>query len=238
MDAPPPIRQKWPRSKPRPADARPFGRLIQAAPRACILTGLILALALAGQVALHELAAARLQSAAQALGRGVDQSESTVTRWLALCGRRCPAQADEGAAAAYAELAAAFPARRERLLAQAEQTANLGLRRNPLSAEGWARLGMIRAARAGGRATPGVLRALRQSYAAAPYHRGAAQWRVSFCAAHWDEVTPQLRLAALAELAWLDTIDNGAAFAVRGRIEDPFVRELFEIRLLARRQPR
>ena len=208
---------------------RRWGRL---ASRAFVVASLVLALGFGAWVGVREFAANRLETAALWAAGGLD-AEPSVTAALRLCGPVCPARAYEAASEAYVQLARRSSGHeRAVLLAHARNMAEQGLARSPLSAEGWARLALIHAQEAGGRATPAAIEALKRSYAAAPYSRGSAKWRIAFCAAHWGEVTPALRAAALAEMTWLGKLNGGEAYDFITQIDDPFIRQLFEIRVL------
>jgi hypothetical protein len=212
-----------------------LGRLSHALPKAFILFCLAGALVFAGWVSVRELAADRLEAVAQdiALHRSSRVDDPRIARWLQFCGADCPSRSYEAAAAA--DVALAFNAHgpvRDALLAQAERTTRQGLRRTPVSSEAWARLALILSERAGGAATPAVQQALQTSYDAAPYQKAAAQWRIAFCADHWPQITPALRKAALAEHEWLSRVDWGSAERLRAGIENPFLRDLFELELV------
>ena len=198
-----------------------------------MIISLCLGLGLAGWVTFREYVADRIEAVALGSGRGGAADEAEVGRWLALCGAVCPARAHEAASQAYVRLALqSTGAARASRLTLARTAAEAGLRRNPLSSEAWARLALIGSQQAGGQATPVAIADLERSYGAAPFSRGASAWRIQFCANHWAALTPSLRKAALAEMTWLGEIKGGDAYRLLTEIRDPFVRQLFEIRVL------
>ena len=200
--------------------------------RVLLVTALGGALVYSGWIAKREWAAERIETVARGLVGGVGPQDASVRldRWLALCAADCPARGTEAAAAAKAALAArAKGAGRAQLYEEALTLTRTALKRNPISAEGWARLAMIRSEQADGRLTPEVADALRTSYSAAPFSRGAAVWRISFCASHWHGLDSGLRRHAVDELVWLSSIDRSLADAVVERVGNPAAKFAFEL---------
>jgi hypothetical protein len=190
------------------------------------------ALIYSGWIAKREWAAEQIEAAANrvAVGGATDQASADLDRWLALCGADCPARGAEAAAAAKAALAArAQGARRAELYDEALALTHAALKRNPISAEGWARLAMILSEMRGGALTPEIARALRTSYSAAPFSRGAAVWRIGFCGSHWSDLAPDLRRHAVDELTWLSRIDPSLVREVIDRTGDPAAKFTFEL---------
>jgi hypothetical protein len=185
-------------------------------------------------VSWREYAAERLEHIAFNLiaGFATGDTPEDLDHWLSHCGPHCPARGVEAAAAAKAALAEknAGPVRAA-LYAQAEILTRRALARSPLSAEGWARLAMILSARAGDRATPDALQALRDSYAAGAFSRGAAVWRIGFCGAHWTSLDADLRRHASEELVWLAGVDPSLADAVAAQARDPAARFALQLAL-------
>lgn len=72
--------------------------------------------------------------------------------------------------------------------------------------------------------TPGrdtaLLETFRQSYAAEPFNREAAVWRVAFAAAHWPQLDDATRRAALQEADLADGIDAETARSVAAAMLD------------------
>jgi hypothetical protein len=157
---------------------------------------------------------------------------------ILLCGQSCPARGLEAASAGKAALAEhATGARRVGLNLEAAQLTRAALRRNPLSAESWARLSMILSNAADGALTPEALEALAASYRAAPFSRGAAAWRIEFCGRHWAELDANFRRRAADELGWLARIDLPLATALFERTGDPAARFVFALQLESSRSP-
>jgi hypothetical protein len=215
----------------------PYDRLMLGGAVAAVALGLVFT----GWVAWREYAAQRLERMSFSLiaGFATGEKPADLDRWVALCGAQCPARGIEAAAAAKAALAgkAAGPARAA-LYADAEMLTRRGLARSPLSAEGWARLALILSAQAGDRATPAVLEALRTSYAAGAFSRGAAVWRIGFCGAHWTGLDAGLRQRASEELVWLAQVDPSLADAVAAQVHDPAARFALQLALSLRRADR
>jgi hypothetical protein len=93
---------------------------------------------------------------------------------------------------------------------------------------------MILAARSGDRATPAVLEALRTSYSAGGFSRGAAVWRIGFCGAHWTDLDAELRRRASEELVWLAGVDPSLAETVAAQAHDPAARFALQLALSLR----
>jgi hypothetical protein len=185
-------------------------------------------------VAWREYAAERLESVGFNLVAGFATRDrpADLDRWLSLCGDQCPARGIEAAAAAKVALAVrSSGAAKAALYRDAEALTRRGLARSPLSVEGWSRLALILSARAGDRAVPQALDALRTSYAAGAFSRGAGVWRISFCGAHWTDLDADLRRRASEELVWLSTIDPSLAATVAAQARDPAARFALELAL-------
>ena len=216
----------------RPRADPPPARITPAVAVAALLGAALLgAAALTGWTFLRELAASRLVAAAgDVIDRGAGAAE--LERRLAGCGVRCPSRGRDAAAAAKLVLAGRTSgAARSRLLADAEAEQRRALAGEPLSAEGWGRLALIRSLADGGRLGPGALSALERSYEAAPFSRGASAWRIGFCLRRWSDITPSLRNRALDELAWLVRIDPPLADRLIRQASDPAGRLAIDLRL-------
>ena len=220
------------------AEAAPHGRRrgwVGVATRAILATVLGGAIVYSGWVVVREYEAEHLDG----LARGVIANPTAVETKafdaaILLCGQDCPARGLEAASAGKAALAEqATGARRDRLNVEAERLTRAALRRNPVSAESWARLSMILSNRAEGALTPEALKALGASFSAAPFSRAAAAWRIGFCGRHWTELDAGLRRSAAEELGWLATIDLALATSIVDRTEDPAAQFALGLRLEA-----
>jgi len=205
-----------------------------------LIAALLGALAFSGWTAWREWRAEQIEAMAHRLVAAVvaPGAEARLDSLIRACGVQCPARGLEAAAAAKAALAArASGEERLALYAEAELLARRGLARNPVSAEGWARLAMILSERAGGAPSPLAVGALRTSYSAAPFSRGAAVWRIGFCASHWPIIEPGLRRHAVDELVWLAGVDRSLAEHLVAQIQDDTAKFAFGLALSVRAKP-
>jgi hypothetical protein len=195
---------------------------------------LAVALVFTGWICWREIAAQQIELIADDLASETFDASAPadLDRWIAICGPHCDSRGLEAASAAKAVLAAkAAGTAQQRLYDSAERLTRAALRRNPLSAEGWARLAMVLSARSPGPPSSETLAAVKKSFAAAPYSRGTSVWRIGYCGRHWNEIGPELRHAAAAELAWLALIDRSLAHDVVAHVADADARYALSLML-------
>ncbi len=207
-----------------------------ASERVCaisMLAALLYVLGLSGWALEREWVVLRLQEAAGSAGAvpGL-QALGEIDRRLAICGDGCPARASAAASAAKLALASrAAGAERRRLLGEAEALTRDALRAEPVSAEDWARLALVRHEAEDKRVGRDVLDDLKLSYGAAPFSREASAWRVGFCLRHWGALDRGLRDRALDELVWLGRIDAPLAEKLSHVASDPAAQLAVDLRL-------
>lgn len=97
-------------------------------------------------------------------------------------------------------------------LAAAEGAANAALRIAPTHAGAWIDLAFVDSVRNGGRLSAVGLKALQKSYDFEPLGPDVSPWRLKFDFEHWDQLTPELRTAAIDEAAaaWISADGEGA----------------------------
>jgi hypothetical protein len=106
-------------------------------------------------------------------------------------------------------------------LALGEAAARAALRQGPTRATAWLDLAYAETRKAGALSTA-ARDALRRSYVFEPLGPDNTGWRVRFAFEHWDELTPDLRDSALAEVRaqWPSGEHNVVAGALAG-IQNP-----------------
>jgi len=135
------------------------------------------------------------------------------------CGRGCDPRYGALAAGAYAVLSQADEPQAQRdadRRAALSTAANL-VRNDPRSGMAWAVLAYatsLQPERSGCACTE-----LAQSYRYAPYLREQALWRISYGAAHWQELAESARNALLREALWYERLGKADKIAVTTALE-------------------
>ena len=135
------------------------------------------------------------------------------------CGQGCGPRYGALAAGAYAALSQADepPSQRDADRRAALSTAADLVRNDPRSGMAWTLLAYAASLQPG--RTDCACSELAQSYRYAPYLREQALWRISYGAAHWQELAVSARNALLREALWYERLGKADKNAVTTALE-------------------